>query len=119
MNAPSELARACCSACSLEGSPIGLKRARVLMIPPSSLVPTQEWWLIRLRLRALFSPAQPRSRRDAPFSQGAPPYKMIPPSLLVHFNGKGGSVHMCANVFHPPYPRRAETRRVPGEHRPI
>jgi hypothetical protein len=39
-----------------------------LILPPSSLVSSQGWGLIDLLLRATFSPALPRARRDALFS---------------------------------------------------
>ena len=45
------------------------RRARLQMIPPSSLVISQGWGQIDLPLRAAFSPAHPLARRDVPLTR--------------------------------------------------
>ena len=72
-HSPSKLARVL-----LAGGPIGLPlraycaRRSIYMVPPSLLVLSQGWGLIDLPLRATFSPARPRARRDVPFTRRGP-----------------------------------------------
>ena len=69
------------------------------------------------QLRASFFTRPTRVRRHAPFTHypASTALEMIPQSLFAP-----GAAWISPNVrerFSPAHPRRAETRRVPGEHR--
>jgi hypothetical protein len=67
-------------------------RARLQMIPPSSLIILQGWGLINLPLRPAFSPAHPPARRDVPLARAIAFRFPIPP-----FRGVAEAALYCAH----------------------